>query len=86
MGVSTNNNRNRNDNNDLYGTSTSRSRSNLNEQWVMNLEEQERDRWLETIRCDSKRMKQCLTDMKNHKFSDAYLPPSSQDDKKENDK
>eukprot|EP01084_Bolivina_argentea_P098212 176514_1 len=52
-------------------------RNNSNEQWVMNVEESERNRWLDTIRCDQKRMKQCLSDMKHHEFSNSYLPPQS---------
>merc|ERR1712013_171909 len=56
------------------------------EQWLMNVEESERERWAMTIRCDSKRMKQCLSEMKNHRFSDVYLPPKTtkhkEDDKK----
>jgi len=63
---------------------TTNRRNNSNEQWVMNVEESERNRWLETIRCDQKRTKQCLSEMKNHEFSDSYLPPTNAESNKNN--
>eukprot|EP01084_Bolivina_argentea_P140683 247270_1 len=74
------NNINRNDNNKIkkkkiYG----------NEQWVMNVEESERNRWVDTIKCDQKRMKQCLNQMKGYKFSESYLIPSHENQKNKND-
>jgi len=48
--------------------------SNTNEQWVCNLEESERSRWIDTIRCDQKRIRQNVLEMKQHRFSKNYLP------------
>ena len=60
-------------------------RSGTNEQWVMNVEESERSRWLDTIRCDQKRIRQCVSQMKQHQFSDNYLPPIVKESGGQND-
>jgi len=54
--------------------------SNTNEQWVCNLEESERSRWIDTIRCDQKRIRQSVQEMKQHRFSKNYLPTTSKEE------
>merc|ERR1711971_107032 len=61
------------------GSASGYAANRSSEQWLMNVEESQRSRWFDTIRCDQKRMKQCLSEMKNHRFSDVYLPPKQKD-------
>jgi len=81
-GATATNNNSASDNSASSAFSINR-RNNSNEQWVMNVDQAQRNRWLQTIRCDKKRMKQCLADMKYHKFSDSYLPPTNNEEKKQ---
>ena len=68
------NNNNNNNNNNINIKNISKKEK----EWISHINENDREYWLNTIRCDSKRINNEINKMNKHQFSEAYLPPKSQ--------